>query len=922
MKLLYIKLYLFFAVLLNSVYLQAQLIVTNPSIPTDNQAVTITFDATQGNKGLMGYTGDDVYAHTAVITDLSSTGTNWRYKKADWKVNLPECKLTRTGTDTYELTMSPSIREWYGVPDGEKIIKMAFVFRNGDGSKSGREVGGTDIFVDVFENELNVNFIKPTDDYMLLDSGQVLNIQINASLSDSISLFLDDVRIHSAAGQSLTDSVTVSGNINHQLVAIAYGASGMASDTVHFRAHPNVVTESVPAGLKDGINYIDDKTVGLVLFAPHKKYVYVIGDFNNWEVNDAYMMKKDGDHYWLTVGNLTPGKEYVFQYFIDGELKIADPYSEKTSDPRDNEITVSVYPNLIPYPTGKTTEIASVIQTNQSPYQWTVTDFTPPPTDKLVIYELLIRDFTSDGTIHAVLDTLSYLKNLGVNAIELMPFSEFENNDSWGYNQSFYFAPDKSYGTKNDFKAFIDACHKNGIAVIQDLVLNHAYGKSPLVRMYFDQGKPTAQSPWFNITSPNQTYSYGYDLNHESPYTQQLVDSVTSFWMTEYKIDGFRYDFTKGFTNTPGDGHGYDASRIAILERMASEVWKRKGNAIVILEHFADNSEETVLANDGMLLWNNNNKNFGQATMSYNDSGGSWDFSWISYKNRGWDYPRAVGYMESHDEEREMFRNVTYGKVSGDYSIKDTITAFKRMELAYNFFIPVPGPKMIWEFGELGYDVGIDYNGRTGRKPAKWKYQFDPNRKHLFNTVKSLIELKLNEPVFSTSNFTLDASGKVKRIELLNTDENDVVILGNFDVADAEYSYKFPQPGIWHEFYTGNSIEVGTLPQTLTLKPGEFRLYSTKDMSNYNLVTSAPEYKTLNSKTLVYPNPFDSQIMIESEGKIRNLELYNSFGQMVLNKNGEQKTSVIKTNSVLPGIYLLKINFTDGKTEIRRIIKR
>ena len=917
----FVKKCLFLTFLLNSIYLPAQLITTNPSFATDDQAVTIIFDAAQGNKGLMGYTGDDVYAHTAVITDLSPTGTNWRYKKADWQINLHECKLTRTGTDIYELVMSPSIREWYGVPEEEKILKMAFVFRNSDGSKSGRDIGGTDIFVDVYENGLNVSFIKPDNDFSLVEQGHTLDLQVKASLNDSISLFLDDSRIKAVAGQSLDTFVTVTDTIKHRLIAIAYGATGFVSDTIYYMGRPEVVSEKMPVGLRDGINYIDEETVGLVLFAPHKSYIYVIGDFNNWQVNNAYLMKKDGDRYWLIIENLTPGQEYIFQYFIDGELKIADPYTEKTSDPRDNEIDDSVYPDLIPYPTGKTTEIAGVFQTNQTPYNWAVTDFTPPPTEKLVIYELLIRDFTLEGTIKAVMDTLSYLKRLGVNAIELMPFSEFENNDSWGYNQSFYFAPDKSYGTKNDFKAFIDACHENGIAVIQDLVLNHAYGKSPLVRMYFDQGKPTAESPWFNIESPNQTYSYGYDLNQESPHTQQLIDSVASFWLREYKIDGFRYDFTKGFTNVPGPGHGYDDSRIALLKRMASEVWKRKDNAIVILEHFADNSEETILANSGMLLWNNNNKNYGQATMSYNDSGGSWDFSWISYKNRGWNSPMAVGYMESHDEEREMFRNVTYGKASGNYNIKDTITALKRMELAYNFFIPVPGPKMIWQFGELGYDVGIDYNGRTGRKPVKWEYQFEPNRKQLFNTVKSLIYLKLNEPVFSTSNFTLDAAGKVKRLELLNGVENNVVIIGNFDVADANYSYKFPQPGTWHEFYSGNSMEVGTLPQTLNLKPGEYRLYSTKDMSNYNPVTNIPEYNAPNTLTLVYPNPFDSEIIIKSKSKIRNLELYNLYGQVVYTKSGVQETSCVKTEALRSGVYLLKINFEDGKKEVKKIIK-
>ncbi len=114
-------------------------------------------------------------------------------------------------------------------------------------------------------------------------------------------------------------------------------------------------------------------------------------------------------------------------------------------------------------------------------------------------------------------------------------------------------------------KRFIDECHRHGIAVIQDMVLNHSYGQSPLVRLYWDKqnNRPSAQNPWYNPVSPNPVYSWGYDFNHESEATKIFVDRVNRYWLTEYKVDGFRFDFTKGFTNTPGDGSAYDAARIA-----------------------------------------------------------------------------------------------------------------------------------------------------------------------------------------------------------------------------------------------------------------------------------------------------------------------------------------------------------------------
>ena len=193
--------------------------------------------------------------------------------------------------------------------------------------------------------------------------------------------------------------------------------------------------------------------------------------------------------------------------------------------------------------------------------------------------------------------------------LNLMPVNEFEGNESWGYNPSFYFAADKYYGPKNDLKRFIDECHKRDIAVILDIVLNHSYGRSSFVRLYSsgDFGPPTEENPWYNVISPNPVFSWGYDFNHESEQTKQLVDRINKYWLEEYKFDGFRFDFTKGFTNTPGDGGSFDQSRINILKRMADNIWEVDSSAYVILEHFAPNSEEQVLSDYGMMIWGNLN---------------------------------------------------------------------------------------------------------------------------------------------------------------------------------------------------------------------------------------------------------------------------------------------------------------------------
>ena len=589
--------------------------------------------------------------------------------------------------------------------------------------------------------------------------------------------------------------------------------------------------ENLPTSSPYGITRISDDSLLFVLQAPLKDNVYLIGDFTGWEKLPEYKMNKDGEKFWIRIGGLDPAKEYVCQYLIDNKIRIADPYAKKVSDPNnDSYISSSVYPGLISYPFGKTTEIAMTVSTKKDNYSWKVKNFSVPDTEKLFIYELLIRDFTEEGTIKAATKKLDYLKNLGVNAIELMPFNEFEGNSSWGYNPSFYFATDKAYGTDNDYKEFIDECHSRGMAVIMDIVLNHSFGQSPMVRMYRNSDYSVSyENPWYNVSSnfENPDAQWGYDFNHESSYTKEFVDSVCSYWIREYKVDGYRFDFTKGFSNTyfPNSGNTswgspYDEARIVNLKRIYDFIKSRKSDALMICEHLSDNSEEKVLANYGMLLWGNLNYSFNEATMGWNESGKS-DFSWLSYKKRDWSRPNLVGYMESHDEERIMFKNLAYGNASGSYSVKNLPTALQRTGAAAVMMMSVPGPKMIWQFGELGYDYELN-DDRLGKKPVRWDYYDDPDRKQLYDIYSKMASLKTNDPIFSTTNYTLDLSGKIKHIKL-NTAVKDAVVIANFDVVAQNADITMSRETSWKDHFSDNAFTGDRLQ--IRLEPGEFRLY-------------------------------------------------------------------------------------------------
>ncbi|MEP6926232.1 MAG: alpha-amylase family glycosyl hydrolase, partial [Ginsengibacter sp.] len=553
----------------------------------------------------------------------------------------------------------------------------------------------------------------------------------------------------------------------------------------------------------------------------------------------------DGFYWTLHITGLTSGTEYSYQYLVDGVLKIADAYSEKILDPANDQfISSSTYPGLKPYPTGLTTGVVSILQTGAPAYNWQVNNFARPDKRNLIIYELLLRDFIAAHDWNTLNDTLSYLKKLGINAIELMPLNEFEGNISWGYNPDFYFAPDKYYGPSNTLKRLVDSCHSKGIAVIMDIALNHSFGMSPLVQLYWDNvnNRPATNNPWFNPV-PKHAFNVGYDMNHESLATRYFVSRVIDHWLTNYKMDGFRFDLSKGFTqNQTCDNNGnncnvgawstYDASRVDIWKRYQDTMQLKSPGSYTILEHFADNTEEKELSNYGMMPWGNLNYNYNQASMGYSSG---WNFDYGLSTVRGWFNPYLVTYMESHDEERLMYKNEQFGNSSGTYDTKNVSTALQRMELDASFFFTIPGPKMIWQFGEQGYDYSINYcqdgtnnsNCRTDPKPIRWDYLQQANRKKLYDVYSSLIKLRFNslyKDLFVSNAVQPDFTGAFKTLKLSQAGTS-IVVIGNFDVISQTSSVTFQNAGTWYDYLNGTTITATGAAQSFTLQPGEYHVY-------------------------------------------------------------------------------------------------
>ena len=1007
--------------------LPAQLIVSDPAAPVDDQSVTITFDATEGTGGLADC-NCDVYLHTGVITGASTSASDWKYVQTEWGVANDDWKLEPVAGEPnkYTYTFGPSIREYYGVPAGEDIEQLALVFRNANGSLEGKASGGADIFVAVSAGGgalgLTLAGAPGTDTHPL---GKPLPLTVGATAEATIEIFDNETLVASGTGTELTtdlilttpgahriraaataggvsveDSFTVDGEFVVEITrptatlvsatagdvievaATTYveaaislnGAAATTASTVNqsvvitagttsftYRVSATYLGETAedfftiivgepetaepPADLIPGATEDEDGNVSLLLRAPGKQDVFVLGNFNDWTPTDFSRMKRSGDGgtFWITLPADRLDGDLLYQYLIDGDIQQPDPYAKLILDPNnDRFIDAETFPNIPAYPSGAE-GLVTWHRRNKTPYAWqTPVDYEGRVApEEMVIYELLMRDFLNEHNYETLLDTLDYLERLGVNAIEFMPISEFENNNSWGYNVSFHNALDKYYGTPEDFKAVVDECHRRGIAVLLDVVYNHAFGQSPLARMWWNEAafRPTPDNPYLNVFA-RHPFNVGFDFNHESALTKEFVKVTTQHWLEEFRVDGFRFDLSKGFTQTiTGDDVGawnrYDASRVAIIKDYADHLWSVNPNAIVVMEHLAEPREEAELAayGNGMYFWSgfNPHDEYLEASMGYPSNLRS-----AVAEYRGFRDLNLVAYMESHDEQRMMYKNERFGNRDGDYDVRETATGLDRVALASAFFYTLPGPKMLWQFGELGYGFGINRcpdgstndGCRTDPKPIRWSYRNDPDRADLYNTIADLLWLRNNYDILHGSIDKETLAGVVKILNVSNT-EGTAAVVGNFGVTNNTISGVFPGTGDWTDYFSGETITVTDPDQTLELAPGEYRLYLDRPITSgaEQLSTATNEREVARLHFSLSPNPTPGDLRISFElaqpGDV-TVDLLDATGRLVRSVfrgqlgAGAQVLSA-DVGAVGSGVYFLRVKDEMG-TGIRAVV--
>ncbi|MES2863070.1 MAG: alpha-amylase family glycosyl hydrolase [Bacteroidota bacterium] len=960
------KIILLFVVLCSGFLFAQQQTVTytiTPSTFEDNQSITITINGSSVNEATWG-SGNNLYIW-AWCFDSNDLNNQDCPTNGTWTDSNETNKFTyNSGPDTYTYTLTPNA--FFNRFSG--IGRMGFLVKANDGTGDKKS---QDILTEV--GAFNFTLTTPTinSNTIVNSGGSVFVSANNTNGTANYVLKANGTTIHTSnTVTSYSNTVTNITTNTEYTLEVTQGAVTI-SKKFNVIVRPAIIpTSLLPASLEIGINYDsgDATKAILVLEAPGKDFIYVAGSFNNWLPTSTHLMNKNttGTKFWLELTGLTPGQIYTYQYWVADQtpttnspsiVKTADPCSTLVLSPYDDGgIPATSYPAMPTYPAGQEREV-TVLQTGQTPYNWQVTNFVKPEKDKLIVYEVLIRDFDSDRNYQDLIDKIDYFKNLGINAIELMPVMEYEGNESWGYNTAFHMALDKYYGTENKLKEFIDLCHQNGIAVIFDIAFNHAFGRNPMLRMWMNDtsagvqdgwGPPNTDNPYFN-TVARHSYSVGEDFNHTSTYTREYVNRTIKHWINEFKIDGFRWDLTKGFTQNCTAGNdactnNYQADRVDVLKLYADYSWALDPNHYVIFEHLGSDFEEQQWANyrlgegKGIMMWGEMFTQYKELAMGFSNATGN--IARMSHVSRGFTGKRLMGYSESHDKDRLMYEAKTFGNNTGTNPVLNNETnAINRMSALGAISILIPGPKMIWHFQELAMDDSIYacengvVNSEVDATPGDCKLatklqpQWVENwltttpRSTVYSDYSKFTKLKKEETVFN-GEFAIspESSDNLKqRIyiydnTLLPTQLKNVVILANLYTSSQNITADFPYAGSWYNLMDNSVTNVSATNMQITLAPGEYRIFG----NQLSTVLSNESFEVF-SKMELYPNPTSNAFMLSLDAK--KVEIYSMTGQLIKTENNSIANKEISISDLSKGIYIVKITNSDNLSISKKLIK-
>lgn len=538
-----------------------------------------------------------------------------------------------------------------------------------------------------------------------------------------------------------------------------------------------------------GVTEHPDGMVSFALHAPGKKSVSVIGSFNQWDP-EASPMAADENGTWHYSTTLEDGV-YHYQYLINGEKALADPYSRNVIWQDENGIE-----------TWRPELCMSILEVGAAPFVWKASGYQRPPLDNLIVYEFHLEDFLGGARgFTGMIERLDYIKELGFTAIGPLPFHEFPGSKSWGYNPAYHFAPETSYGTPTELKQLIDAAHQRGMAVIMDLVLNHMDRNSALYQIY---GTDYDASPFFHLFEGD---NWGFpDLDQPNPAVKRYAADVIRFWLTEYRIDGIRYDATRftdwsGYNNWGASWYAYigvktDPTSFHIAEHMPSDP------ALI-------NETEMQTTWHDYFRWRLREM-IERGNLDRSEFEKIMKPTLIGFTNA----LQRMAYTESHDEERVMQELRQRGYPAPERE--------RRCITALALTLTAPGTAMIY----AGQEFGESTKKIVGENPLQWKLLESPTGTALANATRRLVHLRKQHPALRFGNITFLHQNQPEGMAAYRRQHEDdaVIVCVNFGRGANTLDVYFD--GTWSNLLTGTSFtESGEFPRAVPLQAGEVAVW-------------------------------------------------------------------------------------------------
>lgn len=573
------------------------------------------------------------------------------------------------------------------------------------------------------------------------------------------------------------------------------------------------------------------------LRAPFKPFVSLVGDFNSWNTR-ANIMTSEGEGIWWTTIAHPGSTRYGFYVAIDDQshVWVGDPYAYEVH--WDKSGPWAYLPS------------ASVLETRHN-FPWTDGDWKTPPLRDLVIYELGLRDFGGRwvenrpryGTFQDLIHRLDYLSDLGINAIELMPVQQFPGESSWGYNPVFYFAPARTYGTPEQLKQLVDACHGRGITVILDVVFNHAWGDHPYYQIYPPMFGPKGEwlpdlNPFFHHTPSSINMWGGVDWDHFTAETTAYFQDVIRYWLREYHVDGFRFDWVGGvdYDSRNPMNPGFDPYHgIAAICWAARQV---KPDVILVAEYWPldgthpDKSSARLINQTEMdAVWNGV---FHHTMEDVLVQRWQWErrdvFRAIGgFREQGFQRAdQVINFTCSHDEVRPVHEVLFYARqhIQKPPEFTWTEVALRKAMVGLIALFAAPGVPMVW----MGQEYGEDLPRTIDFLPLKWeKMDKEPFKTH-WKTVQRLIHARRNSAGLRSDHieFLNDNFGEtqVLRFRRWDHESGDCALAAiNFSHEPRQTTLLFPWDGAWRDVVRGKPHRITNGQRTFTLAPWSGRLY-------------------------------------------------------------------------------------------------